>query len=114
MFVDHFIAEWNSQNPDRIVACYAEDCLYQDPDTRGPIQGRDGLRRYLGRVFSGFNLSWTLRESHPLTGTDGFALLWKVQIVPKAGGETKTLEAMELVVLRNGLVARNEVFYGRR
>jgi ketosteroid isomerase-like protein len=36
------LSAWNSHDVDRVVACYTEDCIYRDPNTRGII-GRSAL-----------------------------------------------------------------------
>lgn len=35
------LSAWNEQDVDRVVACYTEDCIYRDPNTRGAVAGRD-------------------------------------------------------------------------
>ena len=33
------LSAWNSHDVDRVVACYTEDCIYRDPNTRGRSPG---------------------------------------------------------------------------
>ena len=35
------LAAWNRQDVEGVVACYTEDCVYLDPNTRGPVEGRE-------------------------------------------------------------------------
>ena len=45
-FGERYIAAWNTQSVDEVVACYSEDLVYVDPNTRGPVEGADAMRRY--------------------------------------------------------------------
>lgn len=45
------LSAWNKQDVDGVVSCYTEDCVYLDPNTRGPVVGREAFRRYLSRLF---------------------------------------------------------------
>jgi ketosteroid isomerase-like protein len=56
-----------------VLSCYTEDCVYQDPNTRGPIVGHDAFRRYLTRLFEAWNMHWSLREFFPFSDEEGDA-----------------------------------------
>jgi len=38
-FAERFLDAWNSQDVERVVACYTEDVQYRDPNTRGMVEG---------------------------------------------------------------------------
>ena len=52
---------WNSQDVERVAACYAEDVRYRDPNTRGHVEGRDALQRYLRKLFATWQMTWARR-----------------------------------------------------
>ena len=108
-----FLDAWNAQDVDRVVACYADDVRYRDPNTRGYVEGREALSRYLRKLFLGWTMTWAKREMFPLAGTDGVALLWRATF--RRGGSSAIVEAdgMDLVVLRGERIARNEVYFDR-
>ena len=37
---DAILSAWNEQDVDTVLSCYTEDCVYLDPNTRGPVVGR--------------------------------------------------------------------------
>jgi ketosteroid isomerase-like protein len=111
--IQDFLAAWNSQNVDRVVACYTEDCIYRDPSTRGPVVGHEAMRHYLTKLFKNWKMDWALREYVPFSDASGGALLWSAMIAPVSGGPAKDIEGMDLVILREGKLARNEVYFDR-
>jgi ketosteroid isomerase-like protein len=71
---------WNRQDVEAVVACYTEDLVYLDPNTRGAVQGADAMRRYLGKLFGRWEMHWSLRELFPLADADGAAALWHASV----------------------------------
>jgi ketosteroid isomerase-like protein len=104
---------WNRQDVDAVVDCYAEDCAYLDPNTRGPVVGRENLRRYLTKLFSRWQMHWTMRELFPLAGDEGSAFLWHARLTPAGGGPTVEVEGMDLALLQGDKLRRNEVYFDR-
>jgi ketosteroid isomerase-like protein len=107
------LAAWTSQDVDRVLSCYTEDCVYQDPNTRGPVVGHDALRRYLERLFQGWSMRWSLREFFPFAEEEGGALLWHAELTPTSGGKTTAIDGMDLAVVRGQKLCRNEVYFDR-
>jgi len=107
------LSAWNSQDVDGVVSCYTEDCVYLDPNTRGPVVGRDAFRRYLMRLFRQWKMDWSLREFFLFEDGSGGAFLWHAQLTPASGGKTAEIDGMDLVMLRGGKLCRNEVYFDR-
>jgi ketosteroid isomerase-like protein len=107
------LAAWNRQDVESVVACYTEDCVYLDPNTRGPVQGHDGLRRYLTKLFREWKMHWALREFFPFGEESGGAFLWHAQLTPTGGGKTAEIDGMDLVLLAGDKLKRNEVYFDR-
>ena len=112
-FVDRFLAAWNAQDVEQVVACYTDDVIYRDPNTRGAVEGADSLRRYLTNLFVGWEMTWACRESFPLEGVDGAAFLWHATFKKPGGTEIVEADGMDLVLLRGDRIARNEVYFDR-
>jgi ketosteroid isomerase-like protein len=110
---EKFLAAWNEQDVEKTVNCYTEDCLYLDPNTRGHVEGRDALRRYLTRLFEKWTMHWTLREFHSFGAEKGGAFLWHASLTPVAGGPTAEIDGMDFVQIEDGLLKRNEVYFDR-
>lgn len=111
--VTRFLDAWTSQDVERVLDCYTDDLRYRDPNTRGEVTGRESLRRYLTRLFTGWQMTWAAREVFDLAGQDGVALLWRATF--RRTGEARVIEidGMDLAVLRGDRVARNEVYFDR-
>jgi ketosteroid isomerase-like protein len=110
---ESILAAWNTQDVDKVLSCYTEDCVYQDPNTRGPVVGHDAFRRYLDRLFQGWNMHWSLREFFPFSDEEGGAFLWRAQLTPAAGGKTSEICGMDLAIVRGQRLCRNEVYLDR-
>jgi ketosteroid isomerase-like protein len=107
------LSAWNSQDVDRVIDYYTEDCLYRDPNTRGHVEGREALGRYLTRLFRDWRMHWSLREFFAFADGSGGAFLWDAQLTPATGGGTTQISGMDLVVLRGERLSRNEVYFDR-
>ncbi len=107
------LGAWNLQDVERVLSIYTEDLRYRDPNTRGEVQGRDGMRRYLTKLFQGWQMHWSLRELFPLRDHDGAAVLWRATFRKTGGQSTVEADGMDLVVFRADRIERNEVYFDR-
>lgn len=110
---ERMLGAWNTHEVDKVLAVYTEDLVYRDPNTRGEVNGADGMRRYLAKLFSAWTMHWSLREVHGFAGTDGAAVLWRARLGPKDSGRSVEINGMDLVVLRGDRLLRNEVYFDR-
>ena len=110
---DNFLDAWTSQDVVQVLACYTDDLVYRDPNTRGDVQGAEAMRRYLTKLFSAWEMTWARREVHPLAGEDGAAVLWHATFRKPGGGIVVEADGMDLVVLKGDRVWRNEVYFDR-
>ena len=110
---ESFLSAWNAQDVERVLGCYTEDCVYQDPNTRGPVAGHDALRSYLTKLFAGWKMHWSMREFFQFADSDGGAFLWAAQLTPAAGGKTAEINGMDLALVRGDRLCRNEVYFDR-
>jgi uncharacterized protein (TIGR02246 family) len=107
------LSAWNRQDVEGVVSCYTEDCVYLDPNTRGPVEGREAFSRYLSRLFQRWKMTWSLREFFLFEDGNGGAFLWHAQLTPASGGKTAEIDGMDLVMLRGDKLSRNEVYFDR-
>ena len=107
------LAAWTLQDVEAVVACYAEDVMYRDPNTRGHVQGRDAMRRYLSKLFGRWTMTWTLREMFLFDGNEGGAFLWHATFQKPGGEKIVEADGMDLVVMEGELLKRNEVYFDR-
>lgn len=107
------IEAWNDQDVERVVACYTHDLIYVDPNTRGAVEGADAFSRYLTKLFSRWQMHWSVKETFPLAGADGAAGLWRASFRVPGGQESVQVDGMDLVLIENGRLRRNEVYFDR-
>lgn len=107
------VAAWNDHDVERVVACYSDDLVYIDPNTRGPVEGADAMRRYLTKLFDRWEMHWTIKQVFPLVDVDGSAALWRASLTARATDKTAEVDGMDLVLIEGDKVKRNEVYYDR-
>ena len=110
---ERLLDAWNRQDVEATVACYTDDLVYVDPNTRGVVEGADAMRRYLGKLFGAWQMHWSLREVFPLADVDGSATLWHASFRKPGGELTVEADGMDLVILDGDRVKRNEVYFDR-
>ncbi len=111
--IERFLKAWNDQDVEAVVACYTDDLYYRDPNTRGPIENPEAMRRYLRKLFDAWQMHWSTREAFRLEGKEGAAFLWHATFRKSDGDRTVEADGMDLVVLRGDRIARNEVYFDR-
>jgi len=110
---EEFLGAWNTQDVERVVACYTADLEYRDPNTRGAVPGADAMRRYLSKLFANWQMHWSLREAHLLDGGRGCAVLWHATFRRPPADTVIEIDGMDLVEVRDGRISRNEVYFDR-
>ena len=107
------LSAWNSQDVDHVVARYTEDVVYVDPNTHGEVKGAKALRKYLGKLFSGWRMTWDLKEAYLFENHSGCAVMWHASLRRTDGERTVEVDGMDLVITEGDLVKRNEVYFDR-
>jgi len=102
-----WLAAWTAKDVPRLVAFYAEDCVYKDPQTAAGLSGRAALTTYLEGLFAATPpMTYTPDEVWPIPG--GFCGRWYCEI--GAGGAAGRMRGFDLVILRGQEIALNEVY----
>jgi ketosteroid isomerase-like protein len=110
---ERFLGAWNTQDVQSVLDTYTPDVVYRDPNTRGEVQGSESLRHYLTRLFEDWQMHWSLRDAHLFEGGDGCAVLWHAELARKGGDKKVEVDGMDLVLVRDDRIARNEVYFDR-
>jgi hypothetical protein len=101
-----WLSAWSNKEVERLVGFYTADCRYFDPQTAAGITGEDALRGYLTGLFGATPpMRYAPEEVWPIPG--GFCGRWYCYI---DGATTPALRGFDLVLLRDGRIAHNEVF----
>jgi hypothetical protein len=84
------------------------DVQYRDPNTNGFVEGSDAMRKYLVKLFTGWDMHWAVRELSPSDEIDGAAVLWHAKL--KRAGKDKTVEVdgMDLVLVEEEIILHSE------
>jgi ketosteroid isomerase-like protein len=107
------IDAWNAHDVEAVVACYSDDVVYVDPNTRAAVEGSDAMRRYLTKLFARWEMHWTVKELFPFADRDGSAALWRASLTARSSGESVGVDGMDLILIEGGKVSRNEVYFDR-
>jgi hypothetical protein len=112
---DHVLSVWTRQDTDEVLDCYTHDLVWLDPNTRGPVVGRDAMRAYLTKLYSSWTMTWKRDgdEIFPLAGIDGVAIRWIGTLAPAGESRSVDIAGLDLVILEGNLIARNEVYFDR-
>lgn len=71
------------------------------------------MRRYLTKLFSVWQMHWSHKEAFTFEKEDGGAFLWRASLQKKGGTQTVEVDGMDLVLIRDGLMSRDEVYFDR-
>ncbi len=110
------IQAWNTHDVEQVLACYTQDLVYADPNTRGEVRGADAFRRYLTTLFSTWKMHWTVDEVHPFADGSGAAALWTATLEPRTGAhspKSARVSGMDLALVRDGRIVKNLVYFDR-
>jgi SnoaL-like protein len=110
LFAAAWLPAWTGNDPERLASFYTEDTFYSDPQVPDELEGRDALLAHLRRLLARYpDWVWTQTASSPVQ--DGFVNFWHAH-VPVSGSNLE-IPGVCHVVLRDGLIARNTVFFDR-
>lgn len=110
-FAERWLPAWTGNDPEGLASFYAEDCFYSDPQVPDGINGNEALTAYFRALLGRFpDWVWTNTEAIPMEG--GFVNVWHAKI-PMEGELTVECDGVCTVQLRDGLIARNMVFFDR-
>jgi hypothetical protein len=107
-FNSRWLKAWSDKNVEQLLGFYTADCRYVDQQVPLGLEGRDALGAYLTGLFAAVPpMRYDPDELWPIPG--GFCGRWFCVMGddPKA---PPALRGFDLVLLRDGLIAVNEVF----
>jgi len=110
---EQFLGAWNTQEVERVLACYTSDIEYRDPNTRGAVRGTDAMRRYLTKLMGGWQMHWSLREAHLFDDGRGCTVLWHATFRRQPTDEPVEIDGIDYVEVRDDRISRNEVCFDR-
>lgn len=109
-FTDRWLPAWTGNDPERLLSFYAEDAVYSDPAVPDGLQGRAHILPYFRRLLARYpDWVWTNTSVRPLSG--GFLNYWHATIPD--GERVVECDGVCTVLIDDGLIVRNEVFFDR-
>jgi ketosteroid isomerase-like protein len=109
-FCDAWLASWTGNDPERLLAFYADDAAYRDPGSPKGLHGHAALRPYFGKLLAA-NPDWRWTREELIPTTAGFTLKWRAQI--PVGGTVIEEVGLDIVEMADGRITRNEVYFDR-
>lgn len=98
-----WLRAWTDKDIGRIAAMYAEDCSYVDGANAAGLAGRAALTGYMEQLFPHLP-EWKYEPDALWPVEGGFCARWFLDM----GG--KRFRGFDFVLLRDGLIAHNEVY----
>ncbi|MFA6448932.1 MAG: nuclear transport factor 2 family protein [bacterium] len=112
-FINEWLVAWTAQDIDRLLSFYSDDMEYLDPNTRGELKGKDAFRGYVGKLFSAWpKMSWHAKTIFEHAGGSNCTATWRAEIT-KPDGQILKLDGMDLILIADGKIIRNEVYFDR-
>ncbi len=109
-FAARWLPAWSGNDPERLASFYTEDAFYSDPVVPGGVEGKEALLAYFRALLGRFpDWEWTNAAAIPMEG--GFLNHWHARI--PVGGTVLECDGVCTVELREGLIARNRVYFDR-
>ncbi len=109
-FTDRWLPAWTGNDPERLVAFYADDAVYSDPGVPAGVRGHDEILAYFRRLLARYpDWVWTNTRVQPLSA--GFLNYWHATIPD--GDRVVECDGVCTVIVEEGRICRNEVFFDR-
>ncbi|MCE5275705.1 MAG: nuclear transport factor 2 family protein [Syntrophaceae bacterium] len=109
-FCTTWLGSWTGNRPEELSLFYSEDAFYRDPANPQGLRGRAEILAYL-RTLLKHNPGWVWEAEEVFLIHGGFVLRWRAGI--PVGREIVRENGLDIVLLRDGLITRNEVFFDR-
>jgi SnoaL-like domain len=103
-----WLKAWTDKDVERLLTFYAPDTTYKDPQVPAGLQGHEQLRAYLTRLFAETPaIEYKPNETWPTH--NGFCGRW-IATIDGPDGAKSYMRGFDLVVLKGGQIALNEVY----
>lgn len=103
-----WLAAWSAKDVPSLLEFYAPDTVYLDSQVPGGVRGHVELKSYLDRLFAATPaMTYEADEVWKIEG--GYAGRW-ICTIEKEDRTRSYLRGFDLVLLRDGRIALNEVY----
>lgn len=116
--IEHIYTAWDealgAKDLEAVLALYHPDAVLESPlvcyllgTADGVVRGREELRRFVEKVFA--NQPAARRRHRTGYVTDGTRLVWEY---PREAPDGDQMDLVEVMEIRDGLIARHRVYWG--
>ncbi len=109
-FCRQWLASWTGNEPQRLLAHYANDAFYRDPAKPEGLHGRQELELYFTKLL-GANPNWRWEVMEVMPTPAGCTLKWQARI--PVGDQTIAEQGLDIVEISGEKITRNEVYFDR-
>ncbi|MCD6569820.1 MAG: nuclear transport factor 2 family protein [Deltaproteobacteria bacterium] len=109
-FCDKWLPAWAGNQPEKLIEFYSEDAFYRDPRRPNGVSGKQALLTYFRKLLANFP-DWVWEVDDTFSIEKGFILRWNAMI--HVGEKSVREKGMDLVLVKDGLITRNEVYFDR-
>ena len=109
-FSKKWLAAWTGNKPAELSEFYADDAVYSDPAHRDGLHGKKAILSYFTNLLEVYH-DWTWEPIEVFPTEGGMALKWMCAI--PVGGEVIRETGLDIVMLKDGKITRNEVYFDR-
>lgn len=109
-YINEWLASWTGNQPEKLIAYYAEDAYYQDPARPQGLRGHGEMLPYFRKLLA-VNPNWVWKAVELIPTSKGFTLKWTATI--PVGERTVEETGLDIVEIENDLITRNEVYFDR-
>ena len=107
-FCHKWLPAWEGNRPEDLIGFYSHDASYIDPANKGGLKGHDQILPYFKKLLAA-NPNWKWEPVEVFPTDIGFVAKWKATI--PIGAELITEYGMDIVEVKQGKIARNEVYF---
>lgn len=111
LFASKWLPAWTGNQPEKLIAFYAEDTFYLDPGIPDGVKGEKALFEYFTALLNQ-NPNWVWEQLEPIPMENGFLNKWLAKIPV---GD-KIIECVGVCLVQfdaHGKIKRNEVYFDR-
>jgi ketosteroid isomerase-like protein len=110
--IGRYNAAWNAQALDAIVGMHTPDMVFHNHTSDESVEGTEQVRAHIGGIFDGYP---DLRfEERALKCAEDFAACEWTARATLADGRVAEWDGVDVFSVREGLIARKDVYSGSR
>lgn len=109
-FCRRWLLAWTGNQPEGLLAFYANDAYYRDPAKPSGLRGQAELRPYFQKLLAA-NPAWRWEVVEVLPTATGCALKWQAHI--PVADQTVIEQGLDIMEIADGKITRNEVYFDR-